>query len=273
MVPDPKDSAGHSIKDTAHPPRAIDWAAVEHVYTTTLTPVRDIAKQHQIVHSAVVKRAQREKWNRPEKPKKVSKKLAKLEPRKRKFVEAYLVEPNATKAAMKAGLGATKMSAGTAGYKTLKNDQVKAAIESERDRVSAKLAISRERVLAEYARIAFFDMRQAYRDDGSLKRPHELDEDAAAAIAAYETVEMAGGGDAPPLAVRKVRWADKRAALDSIMKAQGWNKADVGTADNPLVIRGFTLTERAVRMARALKSNPELVAALASLAGPAGASS
>jgi hypothetical protein len=67
-----------------------------------------------------------------------------------------------------------------------------------------------------------------------------------------------GGKDAPPLQVRKVKWADKRAALDSIMKAQGWNKSDVGTPDNPLVIRGMTDAERAVRMAAVLQANPGL---------------
>ena len=69
----------------------------------------------------------------------------------------------------------------------------------------------------------------------------------------------------PPLQVRKVKWADKRAALDSIMKAQGWNKSDVGTAENPLVIRDMTDAERAVRMSAILQANPTLVTALAAL--------
>ncbi|QTD44560.1 terminase small subunit [Ottowia testudinis] len=265
VVTKPSDSTGHPTKNQSTPPRSVDWVAIERAYTTTLIALRDIGKEHGVAHSAIVKRAQRDAWKRPEQPKRVTRKLAKLEPRKRKFVEAFLEEPNATRAAMKAGWGGTKGSASTAGCEALKKPEVREAIQAERDRLSEKLAITRERVLAEYARIAFFDMRRAYNEDGALKRPHELDDDAAAAIAAFETVEIAGGQDAAPLAVRKVKWADKRAALDSIMKAQGWNKADVGTAENPLVIRGFTMTERAVRMSRALQANPELVAALASL--------
>lgn len=128
-------------------------------------------------------------------------------------------------------------------------------------------------MLAEYAKLAFFDMRQAYHDTGALKLPHELDEDAAAAIAAYETVEMSGGDrEAPPLLVRKIKWADKRAALDSIMKAQGWTKSDVGTAENPLVVRDISDAERAVRMSRVLHGNLALVSTLAQmLAGKTGA--
>lgn len=73
--------------------------------------------------------------------------------------------------------------------------------------------------------------------------------------------------EAPPL-----QWADKRAALDSIMKAQGWNKSDVGTAENPLMVRDISDAERAVRMSRILHGNPALVATLAQmLAGKAGA--
>jgi hypothetical protein len=49
--------------------------------------------------------------------------------------------------------------------------------------------------------------------------------------------------------IEKKPYCGKRAALDSIMKAQGWNKSDVGTAENPLVIRDMTDAERAVRMA------------------------
>ena len=72
-----------------------------------------------------------------------------------------------------------------------------------------------------------------------------------------------GGKDAPPLQVRKVKWADKRAALDSIMKAQGWNKSDVGTVENPLVIRDMTDAERAVRISAALQAHPGLAALFA----------
>lgn len=171
---------------------------------------------------------------------------------------------------MRAEPGTTEKSARTLASRMLAKVNVQDAIAAERAKTAAKLGLTRERALAEYAKLAFFDMRQAYHESGALKLPHELDEDTAAAIAGYETVELDGGGkDAPPLQVRKVKWTDKRAALDSIMKAQGWNKSDVGTADNPLVIRNMSDAERTVRMQRVLEDNPALAAVLGRILGGA----
>jgi len=187
-----------------------------------------------------------------------------LEPRQQRFVDEYLVDLNGTQAYMRAEPGTTEKSARTLASRMLAKVNVQEKIAAERAKTAAKLGLTRERALAEYAKLAFFDMRQAYHESGALKLPHELNEDTAAAIAGYETVEMDGGGkDASPLQVRKVKWADKRAALDSIMKAQGWNKSDVGTADNPLVIRDMTDAERAVRISAALQAHPGLAALFA----------
>ncbi|WP_051237544.1 terminase small subunit [Ottowia thiooxydans] len=262
-----KPVASDSVPDELETsPSKVDWATIEHAYTTTTESAREIARAHGVTHSAVAKRAKKGKWNRPEKEKPVSREIEKLEPRQQKFVQQYLQEPNATKAAIKAGY--SSKCAGEIGSENLKKPHIKEAIEAERDKTARKLNLSRERVMAEYTKLAFFDMRQAYHEGGELKLPHELDEDTAAAIVGFETVEEKSHGQkALPLAVRKVRWTDKLGALNSIMKAQGWNK-DVGTSENPLVIRNFTATERAVRMSRALQSNPELMAALMVIASP-----
>lgn len=51
--------------------------------------------------------------------------------------------------------------------------------------------ITQDRVLLELARIAFFDFRKLYREDGTLKQPHELDDEAAAVLSGIDVVEMA----------------------------------------------------------------------------------
>src|SRR3989344_160042 len=255
---------------TAAPVKVIDWAGVEKAYCGTRQSTRDIGKAFGISHTMVAKHAAAKGWVRHSKdqipnppPRKGT---AELEPRQERFVQEYLIDLNGTQAYMRAEPGTTEKSARTLASRMLAKVNVQKRIAAERSKTAAKLELTRERVLAEYTKLAFFDMRQAYHDSGALKLPHELDEDTAAAIAGYETVEMDGGGkDAPPLQVRKVKWADKRAALDSIMKAQGWNKSDVGTAENPLVIRDMTDAERAVRMSAILQANPTLVTALAAL--------
>lgn len=249
-------------------PKRVDWESIKLAYGTTLQSVRDIARAHGVTHAAISKRARKEGWERPSKDQ-ISKPsprkgAAELEPRQERFVQEYLIDLNGTQAYMRAEPGTTEKSARTLASRMLAKVNVQKRIAAERSKTAAKLELSRERVLAEYAKLAFFDMRQAYHQSGALKMPHELDDDAAAAIASYETVEMsAGDPEAQPMQVRKVKWADKRAALDSIMKAQGWNKSDVGTADNPLVIRDMTDAERAVRISAALQAHPGLAALFA----------
>ena len=34
------------------------------------------------------------------------------------------------------------------------------------------------------------------------------------------------GADMPPVPVLKIKWADRKGAIDSIMKSQGWNAAE-----------------------------------------------
>jgi phage terminase small subunit len=256
----------------------INWLGVEEAFCNSSKSNREIGKTFGVSHTMVAKHCAAKGLQRPPKeakqpaaPKTKARKTpakrtasvradsSALEPRQERFIQEYLIDLNGTQAYMRAEPGTTEKSARTLACRMLAKVNVQKKIAAERAKTAKKLDLTRERALAEYAKLAFFDMRQAYHDSGALKMPHELDEDTAAAIAAYETVEMDGGGkDAPPLQVRKVKWADKRAALDSIMKAQGWNKSDVGTPDNPLVIRGMTDAERAVRMAAVLQANPGL---------------
>lgn len=250
-------------------PAGTDWTEIERVYRTTNQSLREIAEAHGLTHSAIGKRARARGWGRPQKESQAARaastpsEIARLQPREQRFVQEYLVDLNGTQAYMRVEPGTTEKSARTLASRMLAKVNVQEAISVERAKAAAQIGLTRERVLAEYAKLAFFDMRQAYHPSGTLKQPHELDEATAAAIAGYETVELDDGGkDTAPLNVRKVKWADRRGALDSIMKAQGWNR-DVGTQDNPLVIRNLSSTERAVRLARALQGSPELAAAVA----------
>jgi phage terminase small subunit len=72
-------------------------------------------------------------------------------------------------------------------------------------------------VLREVARLAFSDHRRLYNSDGTLKRPDELDDDTAAAVASVEVFEQyEGRGKSRTLVgyTKKVKLSDKNAALD-----------------------------------------------------------
>lgn len=103
-------------------------------------------------------------------------------------------------------------------------DETIRARESERLTIETanKLHITRERVLTEYAKIAFADIKLLYDENGNIKPIHDLDNDSAAAISAIESSEEGTN----PGTIKKVKLSDKRAALDSICKVMGYNSAD-----------------------------------------------
>lgn len=143
-----------------------------------------------------------------------------------KFCQEYMIDLNATQAAIRAGY--SEDTAGAMGHENLKKPEIELYIQQLQDRAAAAADISLDRVLQEYKRLAFFDIRQIYSVDGGLKAVGELDDDTAAAIVSVksyeektveEDVEVIG-------TVREVKIADKLKALDSICKVLGYNAPD-----------------------------------------------
>lgn len=110
-----------------------------------------------------------------------------MTPKQARFVEEYLVDLNASAAARRAGYSAR--TADAIGRENLGKPTIAAAITAGQKARSERTRITADRVLLELARIAFFDIRRLYRADGSMKEPHELDDDAAAALCSLDVVE------------------------------------------------------------------------------------
>lgn len=151
----------------------------------------------------------------------------KLSPKQRLFVAEYLIDLNATKAAIRAGYSVKAACA--IGNENLRKPMIAAAIAEAQRKRELKTGITQERVLRELARIAFFDIRTLYNEDGTLKRPTELNDDAAAVLAGIDVVEMqasaAIGEDGEiatlPMFTKKARVFDKGAALSLAMRHLG----------------------------------------------------
>lgn len=169
---------------------------------------------------------------------------APLSARQERFVDEYMVDFNGTQAAIRAGYA--KSGADVQAVRLLRNASVIKAIQERRDRVATKFELTRERLMEEYCKLAFSDPRKFFREDGTLKTIPELDDETAAALAHFEvtqqqTVDFDESGEATPAPTitSKVKWTDKRAALDSIARVMGWNQDKVklqGDADNPLTM-------------------------------------
>lgn len=150
-----------------------------------------------------------------------------LTPKQERFVAEYLVDLNATQAAIRAGYSVS--SASEQGYENLRKPQIQAAVTEARQKQSERIGISSDRALTEIARLAFFDPRKLLNADGSPKSVSELDDDTAAAVAGMEvTEEFRGSGEDRVFvgSVKKYKFADKNAALEKLAKHFGLYERD-----------------------------------------------
>lgn len=143
--------------------------------------------------------------------------------RQEKFCQEYVKTGNLTQSLITAGY--SPKYANAKGYETLGKVGIQERIEELRDKVEQKLDISRERVLAEYAKIAFMDVRNLFDDNGQPLTITELDDNTAGAIAGIEVLEEKVKGEVVGY-VKKYRLADKRAALADICKVMGYNEPE-----------------------------------------------
>lgn len=158
-----------------------------------------------------------------------------MTPKQQMFVREYLIDLNATQAAIRAGY--STRTAKQIGEENLTKPDVAAAIQRAMHERSVRTEISADRVLAEIAKLAFLDIAGAFNADGSLKSLLEMDADTRGAIAGLEVVETFGEDGRVTGRIKKLRLSDKIAALTLLMRHLGLlnDKLKVqGDADNPL---------------------------------------
>ena len=109
----------------------------------------------------------------------------KLSDKQRLFVAGYLIDLNATNAAIKAGY--SKKTAKDIGAENLSKPLIKAAIQAEMDKKASKFDISADAVIQEIAKLAFSNPQDYYHANGAPKEIHELTRDQAAAINTIKT--------------------------------------------------------------------------------------
>jgi phage terminase small subunit len=132
--------------------------------------------------------------------------------KQRRLVREYVKDLNGAAAARRAGYG--EASARVYAHKLLHEPALKAAVERQLAARERRTLVTADRVLEEYARIAFADIRNYADWDGAgvtLRPPEELSDDDAAAIAAITP----GAGGA------RLRLHDKKAALAALARHLG----------------------------------------------------
>lgn len=149
-------------------------------------------------------------------------KKQKITPKQKIFVDQYIMLNNATQAALKAGY--SEKTARYIAAENLSKPHIQLAIELTRQKLKSEFDLTPEKVIAEYVKLAFLDIRKAFDKDGRLKPLHEMDDATAAAIAGIEVEELyEGRGEARERTgrIHKIRLSDKKGALDSLGKHLG----------------------------------------------------
>lgn len=148
-----------------------------------------------------------------------------LNPKQERFVAEYLVDLNATQAAIRAGY--SPKTAGVQAFDLLKKPEIAAALERQRNEHAKNTGLTVERVLTEAMRLAFFDIRKLTDAEGNPIPINQLDDDTVAAIQGLElATERSRDEDGSGTVVRKYKLADKNAALERLFKHLGLFQKD-----------------------------------------------
>ena len=160
-------------------------------------------------------------------------KKAKLTEKQQRFVDEYLIDLNATQAAIRAGYSAK--TADQQGSRMLTNVKVQQEISKEMAERSKRTGVNQDRVVLELARIAFVKMTDVVNDEGEI-RPDATDDD----LACIESVKYKrSDSDTGSSEEREVKIASKLKALELLGKHLGmWNDKLNVNITHPIVITG-----------------------------------
>ncbi|MED0758654.1 terminase small subunit [Aneurinibacillus thermoaerophilus] len=146
--------------------------------------------------------------------------MAKLNAKQRRFVEEYLIDLNATQAAIRAGYSVK--TAEQQGYQLLQKTSVSEAIAKAMAERSKRTSVSQDRIVEQLAKIAFADLKDYVEWDKesiALKDSDEVDGSVIQSIT--ETVLPKGG------VKKEIKLNDKLKALKLLGKHLGMFKDNV----------------------------------------------
>ena len=141
----------------------------------------------------------------------------KLPNRQARFVAEYLIDLNATRAAIRAGY--SEKTAYSQGQRLLKKVEIASQIADNTGKRLERLEISADRVLQELAKLAFYDPGALLESDGSMKQIREIDDLTRMAVAGLEVTELfEGTGDEKHAygLCKKIKLADKGQNLERL---------------------------------------------------------
>lgn len=163
-----------------------------------------------------------------------------LTDKQKQFCHEYLIDLNATQSCIRAGY--SEDTASEMGYENLGKPQIQNYIAELKAIRAKRCEITQDNVLKEYAKIAFSDIRHFYDAEGNLRKPHQLDDNAAAGLSSVDVDEIKEydrekGQNNVIGVTKKIKLYNKISALDSLGKHLGLFEKD----NNQRKMEGFSL--------------------------------
>lgn len=141
--------------------------------------------------------------------------MAKLTDKQQCFVDEYLIDLNATQAAIRAGYSAK--TADQQGSRMLANVKVKQAVAEKQAQRSKRTGVNQDRVVLELAKVAFAKMTDIVDSNGKIKEDASPDDLACIESIKYKESDNEYGGSVE----REVKIASKLKALELLGKHLG----------------------------------------------------
>lgn len=165
-------------------------------------------------------------------------KKGKLTEKRQRFVDEYLIDLNATQAAIRAGYSVK--TANEQGARLLANVSIQEAISKAMAERSKRTGVNQDRVVLELAKIAFVRMTDVVDSNGRIKQDASADDLSCIESIKYKESDNEYGGSVE----REVKIGSKLKALELLGKHLGmWNdKLDVNITQ-PVVITGVDALE------------------------------
>lgn len=163
--------------------------------------------------------------------------MAVLTAKQKQFAEEFIIDLNATKAAIRAGY--SEHTAKEIGYENLTKPHIAEYIQQLMDERSNRTQVKADRVLEEYAKIAFADIKNflSFRTEKAMVGVDEEDDEGKPLYDYRQVIEMKPSEEVDGTMISEVsinakgvfsfKLHDKKGALDSIAKHLGMFKEEV----------------------------------------------
>lgn len=165
--------------------------------------------------------------------------MQKLTPKQKRFVDEYLVDLNAKKAAIRSGY--SERTAKAIGFENLTKPVIQKYLSERQKARSSRTEITQDRVLEEFAKLAFYQPKDFFDDDGGILSINKIPDDVAACISGLD-ISNRKIGDEDYETIKKIKLSDKKSALDSLAKHLGMFSEDSRKSDTPTTIN-ITLSD------------------------------